>query len=371
MNININEDISISKSFYTPICSEDEINRIFNVKNAKDYLLKLRADTIVDHMRLFRVYRNKANSFSGKWSLEASFKQNHYLNFLTTIPSEYKHKCSSVVFGNIFSNEPNGHIFKTGFGPVITISESLTYFSEFMNLALLDFNKRVPDEIRLNSLRIAIRVMLKTEALDFFMDPRGIIPTDIKHRITQPTQYQMQFIAGHEFSHHILDHLSESNIVERFIFHPISDKDGFYKPMKVYNQSQKDEFAADISALTLPKLNPKEFNKLFEASLLWFGSLEIFEAVCDTLYPRSPWAYKTHPTAKDRFYNIIDNVKKPSGFNIKKWETFWDIVEKYKHIIIEDISLNCDFYEMYGSAYLDEPNSKWRGKRLIDRVDYY
>lgn len=354
-----------------PVCSEDEINRIFNVQNAKDYLLKLRADTIVDHMRLFRVYRNKANSFSGKWTLEASFKDNHYLNFLNKIPLEYKHKCSSVTFGNIFSNEPNGHIFKTDFGPVTTISDSLIYFSKFMNLALLDFKGRVPEKIRLNSLRIAIRVMLKTEALDFYMDPRGIIPIDIERRITSPTPYQMQFIAGHEFSHYILDHLSESNIVERFVFHPISDKDEPYQPMKVYNQSQKDEFAADISALTLPKLNAKEFSKLFEASLLWFGSLEIFEAVCDTMYPRSPWAYKTHPTAKERFHNILDNVRKPNDFDPKKWEAFWNVVDEYKDTVIEDVSLNCDFYEMYGSAYLDEPNSKWRGRKLIDRVDYY
>ena len=35
-----------------------------------------------------------------------------------------------------------------------------------------------------------------------------------------------------------------------------------------------------------------------------------------------------------------------------------------------ETSFNFDEYEAYGSAYLDKPNTKWRGKELIDRVDY-
>lgn len=66
--------IEIQKLFYRPICNEEEIDRIFNIQNAQDYLLKLRADTIVDHMRLFRVYRNKAIEQGDKWSLEKSFE---------------------------------------------------------------------------------------------------------------------------------------------------------------------------------------------------------------------------------------------------------------------------------------------------------
>ena len=65
--------IEIQKSFYRSICNEEEIERIFNLKSPMDYLLKLRADTIVDHMRLFRVYRNKTLAKGNDWSLENAF----------------------------------------------------------------------------------------------------------------------------------------------------------------------------------------------------------------------------------------------------------------------------------------------------------
>jgi hypothetical protein len=47
-------EIEIQKMSFHPVCNKDEIERIFNVTTASDYLLKLRAETIVDHMRLFR-----------------------------------------------------------------------------------------------------------------------------------------------------------------------------------------------------------------------------------------------------------------------------------------------------------------------------
>jgi hypothetical protein len=38
----------------------------------------------------------------------------------------------------------------------------------------------------------------------------------------------------------------------------------------------------------------------------------------------------------------------------------------YKEILQENIECNMDEYERYGSVYLES----WRGKGLIDRVDY-
>lgn len=36
----------------------------------------------------------------------------------------------------------------------------------------------------------------------------------------------------------------------------------------------------------------------------------------------------------------------------------------------EEVSANFDQYKMYGSMYLAKPNTEWRGRELIDRVDY-
>ncbi|WP_156882308.1 hypothetical protein [Lacrimispora indolis] len=122
------DDKMLSRLFYFPICNEDEIDRVLNVRTAQDYLLKLRADTIVNNMRLFRVYRNRALSLEGEWSLEKSFEIDHYTNFLQSIPLNLRKRCDSITYGDIFSNIPNGQIFKTDYGPVITISDSLRFF---------------------------------------------------------------------------------------------------------------------------------------------------------------------------------------------------------------------------------------------------
>ena len=50
----------MQRTWYHGICSEAEIDRILNVQNGEDYILKLRADTIADNIRLWRVYRHIA-----------------------------------------------------------------------------------------------------------------------------------------------------------------------------------------------------------------------------------------------------------------------------------------------------------------------
>ena len=69
--------------------------------------------------------------------------------------------------------------------------------------------------------------------------------------------------------------------------------------------------------------------------------------------------------------NIIENAKKPFDFS----EDFYckdlpNLVSEWEKIIIKDVSENFELYETYGSLYLEAPNTEWRGKELIDRVDY-
>lgn len=362
--------IEIQKGFFHPVCNKEEIERIFNVKTAKDHLLEIRAETIVDHMRLFRVYRNKALMKGDDWSLENSFMSYHFGNFKRSLPTDLKTKCDKITYGNIFSNEPNGLIFKTDYGIITTLSESLRYFFEFMNLGLMDFGDRVPMHVQINSIKIALRVMLQTEALDFLMDPRGIIPKDIQTSIYKSVPFQMQFIAGHEYSHYILNHISDDNTSEKHILKAIFNSQSDYKPMKVYNTSQKDEFDADVASLNLPNYSKTEKTLVFEGALLWFACLDLYEAVHNTIFP--PIGYQSHPSARDRYENLLDKVKIEKGFNSDYWEKqVPKTIDFYKEYFINDVGYNIENYEFYGSAYLDKPNSKWRGKELIDRVDYY
>lgn len=362
--------IEIQKQFYRPVCNEAEIERIFNVRNSKDYLLKLRADTIVDHMRLFRVYRNKALSMGADWSLENSFSGYHYIFFKNKLPDELKQKCNEVTFGNIFSNDPNGLIFRTEFGIVTTLSDSLRYFFEFMNLGLLDFGKKVPPHVQLNSIRIALRVMLQTESLDFLMDPRGIIPEKIQKKMHHSVPFQMQFIAGHEYSHYLLGHLDDKNTQKSPVLKAIFKSQNDYKFLDVYNTSQKDEFEADVASINLPQYSIQEKMLVLEAALLWFACLDIYEGVEHSIFP--PIGYQSHPTARDRYFNLLNKIETHKDFDYKYWDKqLPETLNFFKNFFTEEVGYNIEAYETYGSAYLDKPNTKWRGKELIDRVDYY
>ena len=363
--------IESEKMFFHPICNKEEIERIFNIKTSQDYLLKLRAETIVDNMRLFRVYRNKALVNRKTGSMETSFDNSHYKTFLTNLDSTNQNKCNTILAGNIFSTNPNGKIFKTDYGLIITLCDSLRFFFKFMNLALMDFEDRIPDYVCVNSLRIAIRIMLKTETLDFLMDPRGIVPSDIGEAMHSTIPYQMQFIAGHEYAHYLLNHVSEKNTSDSPIFNAIFHNDKDYKPVKIYNQSQNQEFDADINSIMLPTYTIEYRKKIVEAALIWFGCLDLYESVLEAISPTSSYEYKTHPPARDRFTHLLSSVPLPKDFSKNRWDSFLNTIEYYKGIIIEDVALHIENYEMYGSVYLDKPNSEWRGPELRDRIDYY
>ena len=365
------DQAEIQKVFFFPVCNKAEIERIFHVANGRDYLLKLRAETIVDHMRLFRVYRNKALAQEGNWSLEQSFDSTHYETYLATLSEANRRKCQAITYGNMFSNDPNGTIFQSPYGPLITISESLSFFLKFAHLALMEFDCEVPMHVRMNGLRIAVRVMLKTEAMDFLMDPRGILPKSVANTIHAPIHQQMEFIAGHEFAHYILGHISADAITNKPIFHAITPHDKDYKPLTVFSHSQRQELDADLKALEFVEKDEAHRIALLDAALLWFACLDLYEAVSDALCLRNPCIPSSHPSAKNRFEHLLANVLKPANYNVGQWSRIIETVETFKPLLLHDISTNIEMYEFYGSVYLDKPNTAWRGKELIDRKDYY
>lgn len=355
-----------------PFCTYDETLRIIDPQNASDYLLQLRANTVADNMRLFRVYRNyKILNEGTDWTFENSFVNIHFINFFNLLNDDEREKCNSITYGNIFSNDPNGYIWSSNYGPILTVSDALSYFLKFANLGLMDFNGEVPDYIRFNALRISLRIMLKTETMDFLMDPRGIIPNKINESITDPINYQLEFIAGHEFGHYLLGHLDGNNTVSKPVYSAITSNDLPYGDIKVFNENQKQEFEADLFSLEKAENQCSDYIHYYESSLIWFGALELYEALTEVLYPKPTYSISTHPSAKERFFNILDNATPPKGFKVKEWLEFFSYIEYLKELIVEDATINCDMYETYGSLYLDEPNSKWRGKELIDRVHYY
>lgn len=352
--------------WYVSFCNEDEIERILSPQNPRDYLLQQRANIVADNTRYFRVYMNKARVFPN-WSFEESFNDNHYLSVIKSLTEEDSLHCNSITFGDIFSSDANGYAENNKeWGRIVYLNESLQFFMKFCNLALLDFKGKVPDRVRLNALRIAVRVMMKRESMDFFLDPRGIVPEKIGKKIHYPIKYELQYIAGHEFAHHLCGHFKDDSMCKKAVLTTEDNK--YYKT--IYNVSQQQEFEADVASLKRPTYDSIEYCNVLEGALIWFLSLSISELAIEVVSPMGSFSYKSHPSAEDRYQYLLSNVDIPKEFNMNKIKRIEENAKQLKEWIVEDLNLNFDIYDFYGSIYLDKPNTKWRGRELIDRVDY-
>ena len=365
-------DLNLERNWFHRICSPSELERILNVQNADDYVLRLRAEIIADDIRLYRVFLHKVREYEQKgwkWSLEKYFRAYNYIDVLNLLDPEKQKICREVSFGAIISNEPNGLIFDTPYGICSTYSTSLEYFSRFSMLALLELDDRVPMQVRVQAMRIAIRVMLQTESLDFDVDPRGIIPKDIQDMIYPFYPQQITFIAAHEYSHLINGDLQKGGTVKHAILKAHFKDQTDYKMIDAYNMNQKHEFKADMDAMTYPNWDEDWYARMYYATMMWFAALAFYEAAEDTIFP--PNGRQTHPGAKARYQNLLDNAPKTVNFDKELYCTrIPELVSWWEEHIREDVMENFEMYEMYGSLYLAAPNTEWRGRELIDRVDY-
>lgn len=360
----------IARHFYRPICSEQEIDRIFNVRCLSDYLLKLRADTAVDHMRIFRVLRNRYLRSPTGWTLSSAFEDEQFSAFASTLPEPARTMCEKATAGFIFSNDPNGACAPTPFGDLVTVSNSLEYFLFFMNLATYDYGIPVPDSVRIASLRIGIRTMLKTEALDFLMDPRGIIPPDLESAVWRSVRQQVRFVIGHEYAHMALKHLDKHRGLDLPLFASMRTESDD-SPRRIYNPSEVQELEADNWALTSPVLTDQARRGFAIAALQWLGHIEVFQQVSDQLFPRSPAKVRSHPEPLERIWKVFEGPGTALGVPKDSVEALVLHCHGAKQFLQEDVAVHTDTYEFYGSVYLAEPNSEWRGPELRDRVDYY
>lgn len=364
--------IEIQKRFYRHTCSASEIERVFNPQNAKDYLLALRSHYIVDNMRVFRFFfRAWRTQGEQQYSLERNFSTGHYDRYLKSLSLENQEKLSSVTFGDVFTNEANGEIFNSPFGRIVTISRSLRYFLEYSHLALKKFDSVVPADVRLKALIIALRVMFQYESLDFEVDPRGKIGRNILSEMRRPIPLQLQFIVGHEFAHHLLDHLSDSRMHDSAL-HATVNSHGGSALARSYSISQQQEFAADLAALMNPQISDAQRAKMLNATLIWFAALELYQHAREVVSPSIGWKASTHPSARERHLHLLKEVEtRYTRMMQDVSENIIQSVDSLKPVISEWLSLHIEDFETYGSIYLGAPNTKWRGPELIDRKDYY
>ena len=355
--------------WYRPFCTEEEITRILNIRTAEDYLLRLAADDIADNSRQLRscVFLRRLNK--EEWSLSAYLHSECFNVYKKALSPEDLQTVEGIATGFAFTPEANGYSINGDLGRMILLSSSMRYFSSFSYLSIADFEEEVPYQVRINSMRIAIRVLFQTESLDFEMDPRGIIPEEIMKKMEDVYYLQSVFLAGHEYAHFLLGHLKDDNKKEfsyaKRAFHTADDPKRMYE----YNVAQKDEFAADLDALSRPNFDDELYSSYYESVMLLFAALTIAESVKEYAFPSS--GYQSHPSARARYMHLLAEGKKPKDYDVEEFaKRLPYIMDKLSSIMCEDFALNPDTYEMYGSVYLAAPNTAWRGRELIDRKDY-
>lgn len=352
---------------YRPFCNSEEIKRIFNIENSEDYLLKIRAEEVADNQRLFRVIRHRYIKNKSTWNFTNHFSKKEFEDYLKKIPLHFSEK-AKLTSGFIFSNDANGSLMRTDYGDIMCISDALRYFLFFMNLSLFDFGIEVPNNVRYRSLVIGIRTMLKTETLDFEQDPRGIIPKELEESINQIVNYQLQFIIGHEYSHYFLNHLDNTRTTKRMLTRLFVNEKSDLQEETFYNHSQIHEFEADNFALKLLEQSGNLNTYYVQSAITFLGYLELYECVANYIFPPTN-SYKTHPEPNERYKKLITNYDKYIDHEFIS--IFIESIQSHKKEIMSEIGFEIEKYEMYGSHYLAEPNTEWRDKELIDRVDFY
>lgn len=359
--------------YYFCATDMDRVKAISSPKCAADALDKKRADYISDHTRIMRLFLHKKRwcEFNNiKWDFRETFSTAHYELFLKYLCNEDREKCKNITYGDMYCSKVNAFAYPDEkWGDFINVNVAIKYFSYFMLLALVEPLKyNIPNHIIKNALRIGLRTWLGCEALDFEMDPRGILPENVEKDIKDIIPFILVFISGHEFSHHLLGHCNKNNL-RSIIMWGNNEKNS----QKIYNTSQKEEFDADIGALEIPEYPDAVYEKVFECSLIWFLIIDLAEYAMNLINPGFFEGYQTHPNAMDRFKHIVKTASHPEHFSEQSYEIIIEWSAELKKFIEEDISENYgEVYddELYGSGYLDAPNTEWRGKELIDRVDY-
>lgn len=340
-------------------CAPAEYGRVRNPKTPEDYLLRMQAEAITDHARIYRVMLDRARS-TGSNTLLLDHHRSDFDEYLSYLEEHNSMICDRVASRYILTNNYDAMCLRCDQGKVVIISEVLRYFLYYMNLGTLQLPD-VPEDVRNSSILIAVRTLLLKEALDFDLDPRGIVPPDIHAEVAAMVGWQMKFIIGHEFAHHILGHSSDDNLFMAKKFRFADDDVGDWVG---YRRSHAEEFQADIHSISAAT-NPQTRYSLFVGGTMFLLALSAFEAVAEELQPGFA-DIDTHPETIVRFRRLINTFRDDPAFKVEGVDR---VIAYYEHIISslkDHLVHHPEMFERYGSVYL----ASWQGPVLRDRINY-
>lgn len=357
------EGLSDDDRFYYPICTKEEIKKINSCNSSGDYLLKIRADSIADNIRFHRVFLDRYKKHKGNWSLSGYFETKPFTSYINRLSKANYNKCIKTTAGFAFLKEATGKCIYNKYGNIILVSESLSDFLYYMNLSSLDLGYKIPPEDKFYALLIGIRIMLGSETLDFDLDPRGTLPESLHNSLLSIVNKQIEFVIGHEFAHHILEHGNRAitkQCVMSDIIQTRSDS-----PITFYNYRQKQEFQADWFAIKKARYNKIEKNEMINWIFLFFMHLDFVESVIDYLNPANTNA--THPSPISRIWRLRKKINNNFGDPPEILDkTLQRHIEFKKFFLKEIVPFHTYEIEKKGSMYLPS----FKTDKLIDRVDY-
>jgi hypothetical protein len=362
----LTEGLTHRETFYLAFCSRDEILRIRNQKTSSDFLLWLRAEAIVDSARTVRVFRKRAKNVKD-WSLTKYYENQHQLHkyYINEVGKSHRKQIRALPAGMAFINEVNAMCINSDFGNIVVVSEALSYFLFFMNIAFLGGSLGIPTSDISTALAIAIRIMLGYESLDFDLDPRGDLPPKIHETIQEYTNYQIFFTFGHEYAHHTLGHLDEAklaNIKLRNIVY-VTERDN---SVRCFHHKHRKEYEADWFAIKNIKGNKDFRSALSGAAFMMFIYFDVLDHVYQYL-ALSHGISKTHPRPLDRLCELRRRLNKRIGSTSETITANIELANTFKKILTSEwLPFHIDELEIYGSYYLPS----YKKEILRDRIDF-
>jgi hypothetical protein len=366
------EEIADRQEYFS-ICSREEVERIYSPNNSADILLKSRADSILDNIRLRRVFSKRASLVEeDKWTLTNQFNDSIFDDFTNSISPEYKKRINEVQFGTLFTDRPNAYCIKTQFTPLIIFSEAL--YTYFFYLAICEaghwqeFGEIISVDTEKHALLIAVRTMFLTESFDFEIDPRGKPPEPLNGFIEGIVRQEMQFVIAHEYAHYLLKHLDERKLKdENFALEFTDDKKTETKHLILpfYSVDQQQEFEADRLAIDMLSGSSQSKGQVLLFSLSALMKIRLFETLANFRRKRTE---STHPASSDRCQELLKLTK--GIWDDKELATFNNLerlVKQYEKMLIELFKKDQHVFTFYGSLYIRQ----WKkGKMKIDRIDF-
>ncbi len=355
------EGLNPDEHFFVAFCARREILRLRAIRNAHDYLLRMRAMAIVDSPRTVRVMRKRREIYESAGRPWALMHYYHSLDtfhkaYIDLLPRAQAKRLKSIPSGLLPITEANAACVASLVGEVVVVSESLCHFYYFMTLAVFGKNFEIAMADRVNALLIAYRLMNQVEALDFDLDPRGVLPSKTEEKIQTLVFDQMQFTFGHEYAHYLCGHVSSTSV----------SLPGSQAAARTFSYDL--EFEADIQAINILRQTPSAAQRVAQGGMFALIFLDLLYRLKEQHGLRPLPVSETHPAPIDRLWALHRTLRSRSPMSAKDIEhslaVCTQLVDAFSKLL--ESAPRADVLTFYGFIYLPS----YIEKRKIDRIDF-